>query len=144
MLHVEETYKERGETLFEHTCTASCVFTCVSTCMCTTLHIIMICLLLNATRQKSNKADDKKKKNDGMTPVSSPLSQVCLSCQHPPTTPFISHSFNAATICYPLAYLAGCNTHTSRASSERQSEGHLLSTGPTSLCERPKNIRQHT
>lgn len=39
MLHVEETYKERGETLFAHTCTASCVFTCVSTCMCTTLHL---------------------------------------------------------------------------------------------------------
>lgn len=52
--------------------------------------LLSICLLLNATRQKSNKADDNKKKNDGMTPVSSPLSQVCLSCQHPPPPPPLS------------------------------------------------------
>lgn len=89
MLHVEETYKERGETLFEHTCTASCVFTCVSTCMCTTLHIIIICLLLNATRQKSNKADDKKKKMMGwhQCPLLSAKSACPVSTPPPPPPP---------------------------------------------------------
>lgn len=111
--------------------------------------------------RKSNNADDGKKK-DGMTPASSPsLSQVCLSCQHtslPPSLPlFISHSFSAATICYPLAYLAATHTHTptpaspplslsfyyctSRASSARQGEGHLHS---TSLSSSYTSLQLHT
>lgn len=40
--------------------------------------------------KRATKQMTKKKKNDGMTPVSSPLSQVCLSCQHPPPPPPLS------------------------------------------------------
>lgn len=86
-----------------------------------------------------------------MTPTSSPsLGQVPLSCQHTP--PPLSLTPSAATICYPLAYLACCNTHTryntqscslfnnctSRASSERQSGGHLHSDNQSSHCRTPR------
>lgn len=91
-----------------------------------------------------------------MTPVSSPpLSQVCLSCQHIAPSLYLSllqcsHNLLPTSI---FGLLRHTHTHTqpfiffffyyctSRASCERQREGHQHFTSPSSLC---KSIQVHT
>lgn len=76
-----------------------CVFTGVSTCTCSTLHVVILCVLLNVTRTKSKQADETKNKQKMMQ----------FSTHY--LIGWLQHTQNACPFFL-----------TSRASSERQSE----------------------
>lgn len=108
--------------------------------------------------ERATQMTEKKRWDDTSVLSFSQPSVPVLSAHLSPSLPlFISHSFSAATICYPLAYLAATHTHThtpaspplslsfyyctSRASSARQGEGHLHS---TSLSSSYTSLQLHT
>lgn len=84
----------------------------------TRVHSLCCYPLLLAECDKAATKQMTKKKKIGwhQCPLLPWAKSACPVSTPPPPSLIISHSFNAATMCYPLAYLASCNTHTASLS----------------------------